>query len=485
MFGLKNWSLCVPIIFGLGAVACEGDEGRPVYDFPTESIWQLAEKETDLSTFVTNGKAAGIDLFLSETQATFTVLAPSNSAFSGAAGLSTDPAELNALLRFHILAGYIDSALLKIGGEFRTITSTTVRIEPDGSTYTVIDYEGNVAKFTKTDIYATNGVLSIIDRVLTPPPAPVAPRCGDGNMDAGEACDDGNTADGDGCSAMCMTETVEPGTLAEVLQAEGFAGVVMAVMGTPVADLLAGTGPYTVFAPNDAALGQVPNIEMVDTNVIQNVILHHIVAGTEDTTALEENPTLTSLAGLPLAVTANGATVGGAEVGDNVDIEASNGIAHELNEIIVPPTAIQYADTTADLMRSSQAAAVAGVAVDSLNPSTLTGADPVTVFFPNNAAWTAGGFADVSMVATATLANILEAHTTAGQVLIEDLLEMDGMTLTMLNGSMVTVEVEGDTVTLVNGMNEAVINTAASDKRTLTGAVHVVSALLDDDNTPN
>jgi len=36
--------------------------------------------------------------------------------------------------------------------------------------------------------------------------------CGNGNVDAGEACDDGNTADGDGCSAMCQVESL-PGTV--------------------------------------------------------------------------------------------------------------------------------------------------------------------------------------------------------------------------------------------------------------------------------
>jgi cysteine-rich repeat protein len=40
----------------------------------------------------------------------------------------------------------------------------------------------------------------------TPPPPPPINKCGDGNLDKGEACDDGNTTDGDGCSSKCQPD---------------------------------------------------------------------------------------------------------------------------------------------------------------------------------------------------------------------------------------------------------------------------------------
>lgn len=482
MFGLKNWSLCLPVLLGLGVTACEGESGRPVYDFPTKTIWELAQGEGDLTTFVTHGETAGIATFLNDTQATYTVMAPSNSAFSGAAGLDTSPEALNALLRFHILAGHIDSALLKLGGEFRTITSTSVRVEPDGATYTVIDHLGNVAKFTKTDIYGTNGVLTIIDKVLEPPPEPVMAVCGNNMMEAGEACDDGNTADGDGCSAMCMTE-MGPGTLAETLMAEGFTAVLGFIMGTPLETTLGGAGPFTVFAPNNAAINALGDTSGIDDAVLENIVLHHIVAGNESTMDLMDATTLTSLANLPLAVTANGGTVGGAPLGDKTDLEASNGVVHEVTQAIIPPDALGYVGGVMRLMQTEAAATRAGAAVAMLDPSTLTGAAPITFFAPSNMAWTVAGITDISMVETATLANILLAHATAGQVLLDDL--DSGDTLTMLNGSTVEVTVAGDVITLSSGMVNAVVTRAESDRRTLSGAVHVVEALLDVDNTPN
>lgn len=483
MIGMKNWGLCLPVLLGLGVAGCEGEEGRPVYDFPTKTVWELATEQSDLSTFVTHGTAGGLPVFLNETQATFSVMAPSNAAFSAAAGLDTEPGALNELLRFHILAGHVDSALLKLGGEFKTITSTTVRIEPDGATYTVIDHLGNVAKFTTTDIYGTNGVLLVIDKVLTPPPPPVEPACGDGTVDMGEACDDGNVVDGDGCSAMCMMEMPMPGTLAETLMDEGFTGVLTAIMGTPLATDLGGEGPFTVFAPNNAAITALGDISGVDDAVVENVLRHHVVAGEESVMDLMDATSLTSLSNLPLAVTANGGTVGGAMLGEKTDLEATNGVVHEVTSVIVPPDALGYVASVMRLDQTEAAATRAGAEVAMLDPSTLTGAAPITFFAPSNMAWTVAGITDISMVETATLANILLSHATAGQVLLGDLEDMD--TLTMLNGSTVNVTVAGDVITLSSGMVNAVVTRAESDRRTLSGAVHVVEALLDVDNTPN
>jgi len=53
---------------------------------------------------------------------------------------------------------------------------------------------------------AVNGDGCENDCTVTPPP----PCCGDGNVDAGEECDDGNTTSGDGCSATCTIETPPP-----------------------------------------------------------------------------------------------------------------------------------------------------------------------------------------------------------------------------------------------------------------------------------
>jgi cysteine-rich repeat protein len=97
--------------------------------------------------------------------------------------------------------------------------ATTVQLMPysdtpnNGGEYKVWmtqveDYDASAknAKFgfieseSKTDNY----------KVRNPVVAPPNPYCGDGTLDAGEACDDGNNVDGDGCSANCVIETPPP-----------------------------------------------------------------------------------------------------------------------------------------------------------------------------------------------------------------------------------------------------------------------------------
>lgn len=205
MQSVMKWSVGLAALGTLGGlVACEGDLGRPVYPTYDKTILQLAKEDADLSTFVELVTLAGLNEALDKTATTFTVFAPTNAAFSGVAGLEAlkeDPAAVSALLRFHMLAGHLGAATLALGGDFRTITSTTVHIESSGGATTVTDYLGTVARVTKADLFAKNGVIHVVDKVLAPPPV-----CGDGIMAETEACDDGNSEDGDGCSAACLVE---------------------------------------------------------------------------------------------------------------------------------------------------------------------------------------------------------------------------------------------------------------------------------------
>src|SRR5262249_49781361 len=152
-----------------------------------------------------------------------------------------------------------------------------------------------------------NGVIHVIDKVLTPPPP--AAVCGDGNMDAGEACDDGNTDDGDGCSAMCTVEMTGPGKLPAVLMDEGFASFLGAIMGTKAETEISGDEEYTVFAPNDAAFTAFGSLTGVDAAVVENILLNHVADGAVMKDGLAAASPITSLANLPLMASAT--AVGG------------------------------------------------------------------------------------------------------------------------------------------------------------------------------
>lgn len=443
MFRVNSLGKCLPIASLVLMTGCEGELNRPTYPSYDQTLLQLVEANPDLSTFLDRAKLVGLDVAMGRNQATYTIIAPSNSAFSAAQGLPTaeQPEAVSELVRFHMLAGTIDYDLLSIGGEFKTITGTTVRIEPSGSGFEVTDFEGDTGMIPMLaeEARASNGVLHVINTVLTPPPAPVTPL----------------------------------GTLAEELDGAGFAAALAAAEGTAVADALEGAEELTVFVPSDEALGMV-DLEGVDAAVVENILLHHAVLGVTDADALAMNPTLTSLAGLPLEVAGDGATVGGAMIGDTV-VEASNGIAYGLDGVIVPPTALEYAGDTTRLMRTAAAATRVGMDVAALTPDTLMDEPPVTIFAPSNMAWMAAGI-DPATASTATVAEILLSHTVRGQVLLEDL--MDGEILDTLSGT-VAVDVTGTTITLTRDGFSATITNAESDKRTLTGALHVVEGILE------
>jgi uncharacterized surface protein with fasciclin (FAS1) repeats len=414
-----------------------------MYPNYTNDLDDLLKAEPDASTFY--------DLILSTSFApalksgnTFTILAPSNAAFQGMDinALKEDPDALSELVRFHILGGTIDSKLLDLGGDFRTITSTSIRVEGGGDV-TLFDSHGNSATLVKMDAFARNGVLHVISGVLEPPDAMMPPG---------------------------------PGNLAEELA--GF-GSLLAAATRAGLDLATVAGPVTVFAPNDAAFTALGDITGVSDDVLANIIRYHVVSGMHAAAELATNPTLDSQANIDLAVTGGGTMVGGAAVGAMTDIMATNGIAHELTAVAVPPTIVEYAAMANTMLaRTSEAITRANATVAmALTPDTLGGDMPVTFFAPSGPSWTMAGI-DTATAQTATLTAIIERHTVVGQLTVEDLSTMDMATLTTLNGD-VTVEVDGTMISLVDAdMNRFTITAAESDKRLLSGVVHVGEGIL-------
>jgi uncharacterized surface protein with fasciclin (FAS1) repeats len=102
-------------------------------------------------------------------------------------------------------------------------------------------------------------------------------------------------------------------------------------------------GPYTVFAPTDAAFAKVPkstlNALMRDKSKLKAVLLYHVVAGK---VTAKKAVTLSS------AKTANGQSVAIRVAGKNVfvggakvttpDVMATNGVIHVVNRVLIPPT---------------------------------------------------------------------------------------------------------------------------------------------------
>jgi uncharacterized surface protein with fasciclin (FAS1) repeats len=139
-------------------------------DTSGQNIVQIAQSNPDFSTLVQAVTAAGLAETLSG-PGPFTVFAPTNAAFAAlpAGTLDTllaDPTgQLANILKLHVVSGAVDSqaAIAAAGGTVETLGGP-VSVTLEGS-----DLMVGGAKVTTTDIEASNGVIHVIDAVITEP----------------------------------------------------------------------------------------------------------------------------------------------------------------------------------------------------------------------------------------------------------------------------------------------------------------------------
>lgn len=125
---------------------------------------------------------------------------------------------------------------------------------------------------------------------------------------------------------------VEAGTFNTLAAALTAAGLV---------DTLKGEGPFTVFAPTDEAFAALPEgtVEALlnDIPALTAILTYHVVPGKVMSTDLSEGLTAATVNGAEITITLDGgAKVNGATI-SAADIEASNGVIHVIDSVILPP----------------------------------------------------------------------------------------------------------------------------------------------------
>jgi uncharacterized surface protein with fasciclin (FAS1) repeats len=116
--------------------------------------------------------------------------------------------------------------------------------------------------------------------------------------------------------------------------AGSFATLVQALQTADLVATLKGKGPFTVFAPTDAAFAKLPSgtVEALlkDKEKLTKVLTYHVVSGEMDATAVMQKQDLMTVEGSDLAV-ANIKI-------SQTDIQTSNGIIHVIDEVLIPAT---------------------------------------------------------------------------------------------------------------------------------------------------
>ncbi|HZN48117.1 MAG TPA: fasciclin domain-containing protein [Ramlibacter sp.] len=153
--------------------------GAPMY--ATRDIIDNAVHSRDHTTLVAAVKAAGLVDTL-KTPGPFTVFAPTNSAFAllpaGTVETLLKPenkATLAQVLTYHVVPGRIDAVALgeqiRAGGGkamLKTASGGTLTATMRGNDVVIMDAKGTMAMVTNADVYQSNGVIHVVDKVLLP-----------------------------------------------------------------------------------------------------------------------------------------------------------------------------------------------------------------------------------------------------------------------------------------------------------------------------
>lgn len=237
----------------------------------------------------------------------FTVFAPSDEAFAklpkGTVETLLKPEnkdKLKAILTYHVVPGKVMAKdVVKVAGA-KSLNGQRIDVKVDGAKVMV-----DGANVVATDVACTNGVIHIIDSVILP---------ADENIPA---------------------VATKAGKFKTLLAAAKAAGLV---------DALSGDKALTVFAPTDEAFAKLPKGTVEDLLKPENkdklaaILTYHVVEGrvySEDAVAAKAAKTLQG-GSVKISVKDGGAYVNDAKI-LATDIDASNGVIHVIDSVILPP----------------------------------------------------------------------------------------------------------------------------------------------------
>ena len=297
------------IMFG---TACKKSSNNPSTN--QQTITTIVSNNANFSLLKTAVVKANLATTLNGT-GPFTVFAPSDTAFAGS-GITASiintltASQLNTLLLYHTIPANIPAANVPAGPNAKVITAS------GDSVFVTKNANGvfvNGIPVTQADIMASNGVIHAIARVLIPPIGNIV--------------------------QVAQSDTTFSYLVAAVLRASQGS--------VNVAAVLSGPGPFTVFAPTNAAFraagfATVNDINNADPATLTSILTYHVIAarvfssdltqGAQPTTLNSEKLTISLMGGA--TVKGNGNTTASNIIAAN--IMATNGVVHVIDRVLLP-----------------------------------------------------------------------------------------------------------------------------------------------------
>lgn len=275
-------------------------------------IVHTAEHAGNFSTLIAALKAADLEEAL-KSPGPFTVFAPTDKAFASLPAGTVEAllkpenkAQLQAILKYHVVAGKVMSGEIIKSWKAKTLHGNNVNL-------TLMVNNANV---TKADIKASNGVIHIIDRVILPGTA--QPIKGHTNAKAPPRAN------------QDIVQTA--------VNAGQFKTLVTAIQAAELENALSGKGPFTVFAPTDAAFSKLPAgtvqslVQPENKAKLQAILKYHVIPAqlrSHDILATHSVKTLNGESIYPSIRVDNAAIL-------TKNIYCRNGIIHVIDNVILP-----------------------------------------------------------------------------------------------------------------------------------------------------
>ncbi len=265
-----------------------------------------------------------------------------------------------------------------------------------------------------------------------------------------------------------------------------FNTLVAAIEEADLTTTLSGAGPFTVFAPTDAAFSSfltendLTAEELLANPALNDILTYHVVSGTRLSSNLEPGA-ISSVEGSNFYISEDPAGnfwINGSAQITEADIRASNGVIHELDGVIMAPTksiaeiAVE-ASTAATPEFTELVAALTKVGlVEAVSGST---SDNLTVFAPTDAAFEALyaelGVSGLDEISDEDLTAILQYHVVPARAFSQDL-RQDASLPTLLEGQNLTVDLANLQI------NESGLIPASINIHGTNGVIHAIDQVL-------